>query len=432
MERTAELGWKDSIWALVTTILGLATFHELADVLLSRYVSGWVAGILVTVMVVVLGSGYAVSILTAHKQERVQLKQAIDDRALLHQESSELLQELNSSIATLERQNQQLRQLAYFTHRIHACQTEQEILAVSEELLPKIVETERGLLFCPTPEGSFRAVMEWPRHSVPVAELRHNRCDALGNPRRIEGQFSSCHVCQLPDPAKVACIPLRSQRTVLGLLQLTYCEKRSFSQRPTTDESIVSMAADQLSLSLLNNIAKKNVGEKVMRDGLTGAFNRRYMEDVLQRELARSIRSKSPLSVLMVDLDHFKQLNDQMGHATGDLVLREVANILMKNLRTSDVVCRYGGEEFLVAMPDTSSLAARNRADELRRHIHDISKMIKHHRLISASIGVASSPEHATDLKTLMRAADDALYEAKKTGRDKAVLARSLRAKFQP
>ncbi|HEU5402371.1 MAG TPA: sensor domain-containing diguanylate cyclase [Terriglobales bacterium] len=426
-QRESQLGWKDSQACLIAVVLTMIACHAVADAVLPRYFDSTLSGLVVGIILSVCAVWFSTSLLMAHRSVQRDLHEAVQDKVVLHEETSTLLHQLHDSLADTERHNEQLRLLGAFNQRIHACENEQQILEVVEKSLPGILQCTSGALYCPTPEGDFRRVVRWPEGRPSESSIRRDRCEALRKISRIEGEHAPCHGCKLPDPQRVACVPLRFGRKTAGLLQLTFANPRGRATRNSAENFITQMAADQLSLALLNAIARKDLGDKVMKDGLTGIFNRRYMEEALQREIARSVRNKTPLSVLMVDLDHFKQLNDTKGHAAGDLVLKELAKTLTANVRPSDIVCRYGGEEFLIAFPDISSVAAKGRADELRRKIHEISKLVKHHRVISASIGIAAMPEHGSDLKTLLRAADDALYEAKHSGRDRAVIATSMK-----
>lgn len=195
------------------------------------------------------------------------------------------------------------------------------------------------------------------------------------------------------------------------------------SPHAATAISVLTIIQNQLGLALQNLRSRASLGDLALRDALTGAFNRRYLEETLGREVARSLREKSALAVVMMDLDHFKQLNDTMGHATGDVVLKALVKKLTERFRTGDIICRFGGEEFVVIMPGASALVARGKADQVRREIHELSGLVRHQRVISVSMGIAAVPENGVDPRSLIRAADLALYEAKRRGRDQIVIA---------
>ena len=166
------------------------------------------------------------------------------------------------------------------------------------------------------------------------------------------------------------------------------------------------------------------VAEEAIRDPLTGLFNRRYMDETLTREISRAKRRHLPVSVVMIDLDHFKRLNDAHGHAAGDAVLERFAAILLGSVRREDIPCRYGGEEFAVILPEMTADQARQRAEVWRAELEKVSVELGETSIgpVSASMGVASFPVHGNTGTELLRAADAALYRAKDAGRNRVVM----------
>jgi diguanylate cyclase (GGDEF)-like protein len=163
--------------------------------------------------------------------------------------------------------------------------------------------------------------------------------------------------------------------------------------------------------------------EQAVTDPLTGLYNRRYLWEFLRREWIRAKRRNDTLAVIMIDLDHFKRVNDAHGHEAGDFVLTAVAGLLRNRIRSSDIVCRYGGEEFALVLPEASLENVRLRAEDIRMAIKDLD--LTHQGVplgrITASLGIALFPDHVDDPDSLMQAADAALYEAKGAGRDRTV-----------
>jgi diguanylate cyclase (GGDEF)-like protein len=155
--------------------------------------------------------------------------------------------------------------------------------------------------------------------------------------------------------------------------------------------------------------------EQAIRDPLTALYNRRFLRDYLPRELIRAEREPAPLAVIMIDLDHFKQLNDLAGHQAGDQVLVEMGALLERHIRGSDIACRYGGEEFALVLPKATLAGARRRGEEICSAIRGDRVRL---RGVTASLGIALYPEHAGGAEALLRAADEALYDAKAAGRD--------------
>lgn len=167
---------------------------------------------------------------------------------------------------------------------------------------------------------------------------------------------------------------------------------------------------------------------QALRDPLTNLYNRRYMEESLDREIRRSERNATPLGIIMIDIDHFKNVNDTLGHETGDVVLRRMAEFLESHVRGGDIACRYGGEEFLLILPEAPLKATRKRAEALWEALRDLE--IEHEgkslKLPTMSFGVAVLPEHGETRGAVLRAADAALYRAKSSGRNRVVSAGEL------
>ncbi len=168
---------------------------------------------------------------------------------------------------------------------------------------------------------------------------------------------------------------------------------------------------------------KNRIREQSIRDPLTNLYNRRFLNEFMERELALARRNQKPLAVVMLDLDHFKQLNDQFGHQTGDKVIEMVARHLLRQSRRTDILFRYGGEEFLVILPNTTAVQAGHLAENWRLHVEQAQVFAKHQPVnITLSAGVAVYPEHGTTAFNLIQAADDALYQAKAAGRNQVVM----------
>lgn len=170
--------------------------------------------------------------------------------------------------------------------------------------------------------------------------------------------------------------------------------------------------------------ANLRLGQLAVTDGLTGLYNHRHFHERLALEVERGQRSGLPLSLLMIDVDHFKQFNDAFGHPAGDEVLRQLARVFGDARRANDVVARYGGEEFAVILVDTPKFTAAKVAERVRERVaaHDFADAAPRAGRLSVSIGVATFPDDCADAEALVRVADAALYAAKRAGRDRVVL----------
>jgi diguanylate cyclase (GGDEF)-like protein len=161
-----------------------------------------------------------------------------------------------------------------------------------------------------------------------------------------------------------------------------------------------------------------------IRDPLTGWFNRRYMEETLEREIGRVARNKRPLVVIMLDVDNFKEFNDTFGHEAGDVALQNLCQMLKTHIRSEDVACRFGGDEFVLILPDTSAELGAQRAEEMRIAVGHEEIQYHDHLLrpMTLSFGIATFPANGRTSKDLLRASDTALYRAKSEGRDRVRL----------
>lgn len=232
-------------------------------------------------------------------------------------------------------------------------------------------------------------------------------------------------------PRYAMCVPMMAQGETLGVLYLdsgrsegSQIQASSLSLSES-QERMVKTLAEHLALAVANLNMREKLRMQSIRDPLTDLFNRRYMEESLERELRRCIRKKLPLAVMMIDVDHFKRFNDSFGHEAGDEVLRELARLFKAQLRAEDIACRYGGEELTMILPEASLEAARTRAEQLRRTANECQIQHRGSKLerVTVSVGVACYPEHGATGEALLRSSDEALYRAKQEGRDRVILA---------
>jgi diguanylate cyclase (GGDEF)-like protein len=195
----------------------------------------------------------------------------------------------------------------------------------------------------------------------------------------------------------------------------------------------ITQAVAYILIGLVLRLASNSLGaaltqaKQSVRDPLTGLFNRRYMEETLEREIARAGRAKGPVSIIMLDVDHFKHFNDTFGHEAGDIILREIGDCLRSGVRAEDIACRYGGEEFTLIMPAASAEVALQRAEHLRDQVRGLAVQRRGTALgqITASLGVAAYPLNGESGGDVLAAADVALYEAKRTGRNRVIVAKT-------
>ncbi len=222
----------------------------------------------------------------------------------------------------------------------------------------------------------------------------------------------------LPKARNVLIVPLFADAAPLGVLAVEYGGRSSRIERRVI--TTVGQFSSHAALALRNAWLLEEIRRMADTDGLTGIANRRFFEAALDKEIARAKRSGEQLTLVMLDIDHFKQLNDTHGHQVGDQILHEVGNVLGTACREFDVPARYGGEEFAVLLPGCSTQESFSAAGRLRRVISDMEGVVP----VTASAGVATFPLHATDAAALVKAADEALYESKRMGRDRVTRSR--------
>ena len=224
-------------------------------------------------------------------------------------------------------------------------------------------------------------------------------------------------------PENYLCLPLAAHGETQGFI-FVECGAAEVLALAEERTALVQELVELASLSIASLNLRAKLERQSIHDGLTGLFNRRFMESALERELHRAARQDTPLAVLMLDVDHFKVLNDTFGHEAGDVVLREVADCFRRALRDEDIICRYGGEEFVVIMPDATEETAMKRAEMIRKAVSEIRMHFRGELLgtVTVSAGIAMYPDAGKDGRNLIRLADGALYRAKRAGRNQVML----------
>ncbi len=218
---------------------------------------------------------------------------------------------------------------------------------------------------------------------------------------------------------------MMAQGEIMGIFHLRKATTGSKEQIQDIGQ-FATTVAEAMAMALANLKLRETLRNQAIRDGLTGLFNRRYLEETLERELSRGKRQGNPLGVIMLDLDHFKEYNDTYGHNAGDELLCALGQLIQDQVRREDIACRFGGEEFLLIMPGAPLEVALERANELNLSVKQLHKNSPALKPITISAGVAIFPDHGGNGKDVIRAADAALYRAKEEGRDRVVVASGL------
>lgn len=311
----------------------------------------------------------------------------------------------------------ELQHLSRLGTFIQACATQDEAAAVISSIAPILFPEGGSVALLAESRNLLEPYVHWSATPTLTPWLPSD-CWAsrLGGPHvaTVENRAPRCthdHTA-----GATLCVPLSAQGETLGVLTLYAPNHTALDEK----QELARRFADRLSIALANLRLQETLRHQSVRDPLTGLFNRRYIEETGARELARAQRHGQPVSVLMLDVDDFKQFNDVHGHAVGDAVLRRLGGVLARQFREEDIACRYGGEEFLVLLPDCAADMAIERAEALRIIVSQllVAAPDTEGLTVTVSVGVASTAQGAGTLTELINRADQALYAAKRAGRD--------------
>lgn len=348
------------------------------------------------------------------------------ERLTLEQTVASRTEALAQTVARVERQNREILLRNELGDLLHACIGIDEAGAVIARYLPQLFPGASGAVYLHNSgSASLVAMARWGE--APVAEsLGLTDCWALrrGKAHRADcgDESMACAHISRPLAGLAICVPLAAHGETLGLLHLACpCECVERDAEASGEETLAEALAAQVGMALANLRLRDSLRELAIRDALTGLHNRRYLEESLERELARAVRENRPLAVFMLDVDFFKRFNDDYGHEAGDEVLRALGQALQENARAGDLVCRFGGEEFTAVLPGAPVEAAREWGERLRARLRRVEVKSGGRALppVTVSLGLAVHPQHGADRETLLQAADLALYEAKHAGRDR-------------
>ena len=338
--------------------------------------------------------------------------------------AEEALSESEARFLQTEQRMRDMTLLSEMVQMLGAAHTPEEAYAVIVQSMQDLFPRESGALCLMSPSRALvEAVAVWGESPTTERVFTPDDCWALrvGQLHVVLDARSGTpcrHVLHQVDG--YLCMPMVGQTEILGILHL--------QMAPRLKQALAVAVAGQIALALGSLKLREALRAQAIRDPLTGLFNRRYMEESLERELLRAIRNQRPLGVIMLDLDHFKQLNDRAGHDAGDAILRELSSCIQTHTREYDLACRYGGEEFTIILPDASLDVTIKRAEKLRDTFKHLSMQYKNRRLPAGtlSLGVAGFPENGSTIDAILRAADSALYRAKHEGRDRVVVAGAM------
>lgn len=312
--------------------------------------------------------------------------------------------------------------LARMTQRFQGCESFADVINVAELFAPNIAPGVSGRLYIvDRASWEMRCAAEW---LSPEGEKKPFHPDACWAIRRgqshppVNGEPDiTCSHLPASQMHQSLCVPLIAQGEAIGLLSF-----QNITPDTAPSRAYLELMAEALGLALANQRLRDALLEKALFDPLTGLRNRHHLEDTLRTQMTQAMRNKEPISCLMIDIDHFKSINDRFGHEAGDQVIKSVATIIQRAVHDTGLAFRYGGEEFLALLTGADEEAAHACATKIYDGVQALSP---HYGLteigpVDVSIGIASYPQHAQS-DNLLRAADVALYRAKELGRSRIV-----------
>ncbi len=334
----------------------------------------------------------------------------------------------------LRQRNYELALLNQMGNLLQECRSEEEtynvVASVCKELFPS---DSGGLYIANESQTIFHMVTSWgsspPRSQVFEVDecwtLHYGKAHLVKDPKTDP----LCpHLCSPPDSGYL-CMPIDTLEQTLGVLHLCFSQRESgysddeYRHLLESKRIVLTRIIEQYALSLSNLRLRETLRIESIRDPLTDLYNRRHMEESLEREARRAERNHTSIGIIMIDIDHFKRFNDTHGHKAGDVVLQELGTLLQNNIRGGDIACRYGGEEFLLILPETTLEVAKKRAEQLLAQVREL-KITDQNEIfrITVSMGVSILSESSSSAQEVITTADEALYQAKERGRNQVVV----------
>jgi diguanylate cyclase (GGDEF)-like protein len=355
----------------------------------------------------------------------------ITERIKIEEELRRANAELTRWLSELEVRNKETMLLKEMGDLLHSCHEVEEAYQVFDQLIQQLFPDTSGVLYTfLNSENSLEAVTIWgdpedgnqPIHKDDCWGLRRGQVHRVDDPRR--GML--CPHVHLSGASSSLCVPLVAQSETIGMFHIHFWEvnrPEGVDQKSWMDslESLAVTMADQVGMALANLKMHRLLNEQVNHDTLTGLFNRKYIEETLQREIHRVIRQNGQLGIMLLDLDHLTDINALFGQATGNEVLVTFADLLKNLKKPCEIPCRYGGDIFALLLPDSTIEETRQRAEEVRLATKNlaIDIMGKSVGPVTLSVGAAAFPDHGREGETILQSAESALTLAKAEGHDR-------------
>lgn len=334
----------------------------------------------------------------------------------LHLKNAELFEDLKKHTSQIE----------FFSHLdtvLTTCDSIEEIATIACQSIEHIMpQTSGGFFMYGVDQEKLKAIKTWGHIVKPRQTIMVNQCHAILKQtihlKRAHELCSHHH----HSVGHYMCAPFKTMDKIYGMLTIAQSSQEDFS---SYQHSMIVRITNDITAAITRLELRDTLKSQAMHDFLTGLYNKRYLSDFLKKEISRVKRKKKQLAIMMIDVDYFKNFNDHYGHEVGDSILQAIGFFISKNTRIYDTACRYGGEEFVIIMSDTSLETALKRAEHIRQGVKELAVKINDQLIgnITLSIGVAVYPSHGTTGESVLDAADHALYQAKNEGRDRVCAA---------
>jgi diguanylate cyclase (GGDEF)-like protein len=349
------------------------------------------------------------------------MRREIVRRTTARNATAQVNEQLAERVNELHQRSMEITLLSEMSEMLQISGSIDEMRHVLPEFGARLFPHFGGVVFTVRSSPDAVEAAAWWGEAPEVTTFGLSDCWALrlGRPHLVEKDSAGlrCRHSRADGAQATLCVPMQAQGEAIGVLYLV-ADPDTLIQLDV--EKLAKSVADQMSLGIANLRLQETLRTRAMHDPLTGLFNRRHMEESLENELRAAQRQSTSIAVMMIDVDHFKRYNDTYGHAGGDALLEQLSQLMMELFRDRDIICRYGGEEFLAIMPGADLATVSARAEQLRLAAKTLQVRAAGKPLgpVTISVGIAVYPDHASTSESLLATADSALYEAKHRGRD--------------
>ena len=311
--------------------------------------------------------------------------------------------------------------LTEFSETLISCKNKEDMIVVISSYVSKLLDFSKGVFYIfDSTHKYLEANSSWGDIAnydkiIKSDECLAIRCSVIHITSATEPSSSCDHIMEIKQEITCVCVPLVAQNEIFGLI---YLEISSINPDILDNFNlIITMVSKTIALAFINANLRNLLRDQSIRDSLTGLFNRRFLDEYLIKQVFYAKRNNLNIAIIMFDIDNFKNVNDTYGHDVGDTILEKIGHLMTRLTRADDVICRYGGEEFVCVLQNCSLTLAKKRAEEIRKEISNMTK--GNLPKITISLGISMYPTDAIMPNELVEASDKALYQSKKTGKNK-------------